>query len=234
LTGLAWILFLHGTRLWQALQKLGGSLWVLGHQGPLGAYYDEQAFIAIVRLVDKLLTLAPDFRPQLWETGIFQNLLCGSIESDGKGVLREEVADFFRKYHMLEDKKPGYPRETSWLPRPSWLEPYFPPQLIRLLQDTKPDVFVRLFNGDLEGPDIIWSTQFRKVCLDTVNIQVRESVNYLFEHPLEAPPPLQCTHEGQPDLYPELSAKSQVSVKIFQKSAMNADFQTDTIVFPPR
>lgn len=114
----------------QALPRLGVSLWVLGHLGPLAPYADEHAVINIVRLLDRLLMLAPDFRPALWESAVFHYLLCGCIDEQGSGILRTEVAEFFRKYHVVEVKKAPTAASGGDISQPSsWLEPFLPRQV---------------------------------------------------------------------------------------------------------
>lgn len=199
----------------QAIPKLGVSLWVLGHQGPLAPYADEHAFLSIVRLMDRLLMLAPDFRPSLWTSGVFHYLLCGSIQDNGSGILRTEVAEFLRKYHALEVTKPPPTNGSSGsLPPPSWLEPFLPMQLIRVLAETKPDIFARVFNCDLEAPDVIWGSKFRLACLERASTQVRDIINHLFENPIETPLSLEVTHCDNTDLYPQLTEKSQVCMMV--------------------
>lgn len=82
--------------------------------------------------------------------------------------------------------------------------------MVRLLIQAKPEVFVRVFNGDVENPGVIWGSTQRLACLRRASGQVREAIHHLFEDPGDVPTPLAIDLAQDEDLYPELTERPQV------------------------
>lgn len=157
---------------------------------------------------DRCLAISPDVRPRLIETGVAPFLLTASLTAQGRGLLLPEAVVFLKRHQQGQG---------------SWLAPFLPAQVVRLLAEEKPERAARLFNGPepVRCPDLIWQPEHRRVCFARALRAVKTAVEGIAVAPDAWPAPArgagpvlleggEVEEEEEEDPYADLSAQPQV------------------------
>ena len=141
------------------------------------------------------------------ETGVAPFLLTASLTAQGRGLLLPEAVVFLKRHQQGQG---------------SWLAPFLPAQVVRLLAEEKPERAARLFNGPepVRCPDLIWQPEHRRVCFARALKAVKAAVEGIAAAPDAWPAPARGAgpvsleggeeEEEEEDPYADLSAQPQV------------------------
>lgn len=159
------------------------------------------------------------------EVGVAPYLLTASLTAQGRGLLLNEAAAFFKKHHRQGQG--------------SWLSDILPAQVIRLLAEEKPERAARLFNSaePVRCPDLIWRSEHRRVCFARAFQAVEASIAQIAAVPDAWPQGLEplvravTDAEEAEDPYADLSALPQVNGVYLEE--LLAAVGPDAFVRPP-
>jgi hypothetical protein len=160
---------------------------------------------------DRCIVVSPDVRPRMEEAGVAPYLLAASLTAQGRGLLLNEAAAFLKRHHQVRTLRGA---DAASATGSSWLAPFLPAQVIRLLSEERAARAARLFNSaePVRRPDLIWYPEHRRVCFARALQAVEGLVGRVTAAPDAWPqgPVAWGLPEDEEDPYAGLSALAQV------------------------